>query len=146
MFRSALKLSSCGVGGASFLSLLIHTNLGRPGNARLVLPPVRSDGTAEFLPPPVQSVYEAWPREPDRPWSSTNGGSSVDHGAIGSSRRSTLSGHPTSGLRCEHDAGARDGVRTWLVVIERDAESPADIGQLRRADSPLRTGELDGAG
>ena len=53
---------------------------------------------------------------------------------------------PAIGFGREHDARARHRVGFGIVVTYRDPEPSADIGQCRRTDPPLRTGELHGAG
>ena len=53
---------------------------------------------------------------------------------------------PSFDLGRQHYARARLRVRSGLMVAKRDAEAPADVRQLRRADSPLRAGKLHGAG
>ena len=53
---------------------------------------------------------------------------------------------PTVCLRGEHDTRARRRVRSRVVVTQRDAQPPADVGQLRRSDPPPRAGELHRAG
>ena len=59
---------------------------------------------------------------------------------------SALAGSPASGFGLEHDARARYRIRSGIVVTQRDSELSADVGEFRRPDSPLRAGELHGAG
>ena len=60
--------------------------------------------------------------------------------------RPVLPGTPTIGHGRENDARTRQRIRSSVVVTERDAKLAADVGQLRRGDSPLRTRELHSTG
>lgn len=52
---------------------------------------------------------------------------------------------PANGLSRKNDSSACHCVRPSIVVTERNAEPPANIGEFRRTDCPLRAGKVHGA-